>query len=106
MDACAAYAAAAILVLGVPVGEPLEGVRVSEGWALMSIHVLDTDKWSAEQAIIAASQHQNTRAVFIVTVSLDGYWDSWTGGTHKTPDLLLAAEVLRRRAFQSMEGWT
>ena len=71
----------------------------------MSLHVLDSKKWTVQQALLAANERPDDESIFIVLVTSDGVWDSIIGGKAKTGDLLLAGEVLRRRAFQSMEDW-
>jgi len=69
------------------------------------VRVMNTPRWSAEQAILAAGNAKGVEQAFICIVNANGQWDTIVGGKHNTGDLLMAAEVLKRRAFRSMNGW-
>lgn len=72
------------------------------------LHMLDTDKWSAEQALIAASQARGAKgkaemAVAYVKTDLGEirtYCSTVTSG-----DLLVASEIIRRRALGAFKGY-
>lgn len=72
---------------------------------MTKVRVMDTPKWSTAQALLSAHERLPRKAVFVVTVDDKGSWESTVGGSVSTSEMLMAAEILRRRAFKSMEGW-
>lgn len=71
----------------------------------MTVHVLDTKRWSPQQALLCAQERSNLKAVYIVTESTDGTWETTLGGDLQSPQTLMASEMLRRRAFSMMAKW-
>jgi len=71
----------------------------------VSVHVLDTPKWTVEQTLLSAS-NVGAKTVFVVAVTDNSEWKTIIGGEPaSTAQILLASEVMRRRALQNMEDW-
>lgn len=96
-----------------------ETVGVHERWCRFSIEripepganvsVLDSGQWTCEKVALALHEELRKRGnieqVAVVFVDSEGYWRSIIGSdTHnmKTGEMLLASEILRRRALESL----
>ena len=69
-----------------------------------NISVLDTPKWTPEQAVLEAMYGKEAMGkVCVVYSDKHGCWSTIIGGDFSVGDLLVAAEIMKRRALASLE---